>query len=136
MIDMSRKPTPQALRWFGLIVLVFFAVVATVVYFRWRAHGFAYAAIGIGALLSLLFYSVRPLRMPLYLAWMRIFFPLGWLVSHAIVAVIYYLVLTPIGLVLRLVGYDPMRRRFDRRAGSYWVELRRDADLSQYFRQY
>ncbi|HEU4365360.1 MAG TPA: SxtJ family membrane protein, partial [Candidatus Krumholzibacteria bacterium] len=76
------------------------------------------------------------LRMPLYLAWMRVFFPLGWVVSHAILIVIYYAVLTPIGLVLRLVGYDPMRRRFDRGASTYWAEHRSDDDLSQYFRRY
>ena len=37
-------------------------------------------------------------------------------------ALVYYLVLTPIGLVSRLVR-DPLRRRFDARAASYWIRL-------------
>jgi hypothetical protein len=136
MIEMSRKPTTQELRWFGLIMLVFFCAVAAVVYFKLGARVAAFGLIGAGALLALLFYAVGPLRVPMYLAWMRIFFPLGWIVSHAIVAVIYYLIVTPIGLIMRVVGRDPMRRRFDRSAKSYWVATRRDGNLSQYFRQY
>lgn len=136
MLDMTRKPSASALRWFGVIMLVFFSMVGAVLYFRFHAWGAACASFGLGALLALLFYATRPLRMPLYLAWMRVFFPLGWIVSHAILIVIYYVVLTPIGLVLRLVGYDPMRRRFDRDAETYWAEHRGDDGLSQYFRQF
>lgn len=136
MIEMSRKPTPQALRWFGLILLVFFAMVATVVYFKLHERTVAGVLVGIGAALALLFYAVRSLRVPMYLAWNRIFFPIGWLVSHTIVAVIYYALVTPIGFVMRLSGYDPMRRRFDRRAKSYWIAVQRESDLTQYFRQY
>jgi hypothetical protein len=63
-------------------------------------------------------------------------FPVGLVVSHVILAVVYYLMLTPIGLVMRLVGHDPMRRRFDPRAESYWVERKPDEDVSRYFRQF
>ena len=136
MIELTRKPTTQALRWFGVIMLVFFSAFAAMAYFKLHARGFAYGLAGAGALLCVVFYSVRGLRVPMYLAWMRVFFPLGWIVSHAILAVIYYAIVTPIGFVLRLLRYDPMRRRFDRRAQSYWIPSRHDADLSQYFRQY
>ena len=67
-----------------------------------------------------------------YLAW-----PIGFVVSHIILAAVYYLVLTPVGLVMRLVGYDPMKRRFDRDGSSYWIA--RDpsgVDSKRYFRQF
>lgn len=136
MIDMTRKPTPHDLRWFGAIVLVFFSVLAAVARFKLQAPAVAAALLGVGVVLAVLYYWVKPLRVPLYLAWMRIFFPLGWIVSHTIVAVIYYLVVTPIGLLMRLFGRDPMQRRWDRGAATYWAPTRRDATLSQYFRQY
>jgi len=136
MIDMTRKPKPQDLRWFGAIVLVFFSALAAVARFKLHAPAVAAALVGVGAVLAVVYYLIRPLRVPLYLAWMRIFFPLGWIVSHGIVAVIYYLVVTPIGVVMRLIGRDPMRRRFLRDAKTYWTPTRRDASLSQYFRQY
>jgi len=136
MIDMPKRPTPKQLRWFGVIMFVFFSAVAGAVCFKLHARAVAFALVGVGAVFALLFYAVRALRVPMYLAWMRVFFPVGWLVSNAIVAVIYYLIVTPIGLIMRLVGRDPMRRRFDRNAGTYWVALRRNDALSQYFRQY
>ncbi len=136
MLEMTRKPPAQSLRWFGLIVLVFFAAIATVAYVKFGARGLAYGLVGTGTVLCSLFYAVRALRVPMYTAWMRVFFPLGWIVSHTIVAVIYYLLVTPIGLVVRAVGYDPMSRRRGRRADSYWAPLRREKEVSQYFRQY
>lgn len=136
MIEMTRKPEPQALRWFGLIMLVFFTTVAAVVYFKLRSQGVAYGLAGAGLLLCLLFYAVRQLRVPMYAAWMRVFFPLAWIVSNAIVVAIYYLLVTPIGLMTRMFGYDPMARRLDSRATTYWVPLQRDRDISKYFRQY
>jgi hypothetical protein len=67
-----------------------------------------------------------------YLAW-----PIGFVVSHVLLGAVYYLLVTPIGLILRVVGYDPMHRRFDRKAQSYWIE-RDDAqrDPRSYFRQF
>ena len=136
MIDVTGKPTQSTLRWFGLIMLVFFGAFAVMARFKLHAPVASMVLAGCGVTAALLFYAVRPLRVPMYLTWMRVFFPLAWFVSHAIVAVIYYLVLTPIGLIMRLVGYDPMRRRFDRNASTYWARTRRSPALSDYFKQY
>ena len=136
MIDMTRKPKPQDLRWFGAIMLVFFSALSAVARFKLHAPAVAATLVGVGTALAVVYYLIKPLRVPLYLAWMRIFFPLGWIVSHTIVAVIYYLVVTPIGVAMRVVGRDPMRRRFLRDAKTYWTPTRREASLSQYFRQY
>ena len=48
-------------------------------------------------------------------------FPIGWVVSHALMAAIYYLVITPMAVAMRLLGRDPLDRRFDRDATTYWV---------------
>jgi len=72
----------------------------------------------------------------LWAGWMRAAEPMGWVVSHVVLAIVYYGVLTPVGLALRLAGRDPMRRRFDRQAASYWVERRGAADPGRYFRQF
>ncbi len=62
--------------------------------------------------------------------------PIGLVISYVILAATYYLVLTPIGLVLRLFGYDPMHRRFDREAKTYWVPREEDANTDRVFRQF
>ena len=67
-----------------------------------------------------------------YAAW-----PIGFVVSHVILALVYYLVMTPIGLVMRLFGYDPMTRKRDSTGGSLWIERSTsDRGPESYFRQF
>ena len=72
----------------------------------------------------------------LYVAWMRAAAPLGFTFSHLVLAVVYYAVLTPIGLVLRLAGRDPLQRRFDRQATTYWIERQTAPDPTRPFKQF
>jgi hypothetical protein len=72
----------------------------------------------------------------LYVGWMLAAVPIGWTLTHLILGVIYYLVLTPIGLLMRLVGKDPMRRRLERDASSYWIERDEAAGSERYFKQF
>jgi hypothetical protein len=72
----------------------------------------------------------------LYSGWMLAAFPIGWTISHLILGITYYLVLTPIGLLMRLVGRDPMQRSFDRSAQTYWVKHETPTDPSRYFQQF
>jgi hypothetical protein len=46
------------------------------------------------------------------------------------VGMLFFCVLTPLGLILRLAGREPLRLRFDRRVPSYWIE-RASADGRQ-----
>ena len=73
----------------------------------------------------------------LYAVWMAIGKAIGWVVSHVIMTVIYYAVITPFGLIGRLFGYDPLRLRTPRDVQTYWVE-RPQAEFSpeQYETQY
>ncbi|MCI0557030.1 MAG: SxtJ family membrane protein, partial [Nitrososphaera sp.] len=47
---------------------------------------------------------------------------LGWINSRIILGFIFYVMILPIGLIMRLFGRDPMRRRFENRASSYRVQ--------------
>ena len=71
-----------------------------------------------------------------YRTWMLAVFPAGWTFTCLILLVIYYALLTPVGLLIRLGGRDPMRRRKESGATSYWVKHRTVEDLSRYFRQF
>jgi hypothetical protein len=63
-------------------------------------------------------------------------YPIGWVMSHVLLGIIYYGLFTPVGRLMRLFGYDPMERRFDGAAASYWVEREPIRDPSSYFRQF
>ena len=71
-----------------------------------------------------------------YSGWMLASFPIGWTISHLILGITYFLVLTPIGLLMRLLGRDPMQRRIDRAAQTYWIKHQTPTDPSRYFQQF
>ena len=90
----------------------------------------------VGVLAAATVWLSPPLGRRFYVAWMVAAAPIGWTISHVVLAAVYYLVLTPIGLALRLAGRDPLRRRFDASAPSYWIERRRETDPTRPFKQF
>ena len=65
---------------------------------------------------------VRPaLLAPLNRAWFKLGLLLQRVVNPLVMAVIYFAVVTPTGLVMRALGKDPLRLRYDPDAESYWI---------------
>ena len=54
--------------------------------------------------------------------WMGLGRLLFRIVNPVIMVLMYAVCFIPVGLVLRLIGYDPLKRRFDATAASYWIE--------------
>ena len=73
---------------------------------------------------------------PVYLVLTIAAWPVGWAMSFVLLGIIYYLVVTPLGLLLRLFGHDPLTRRFEGTAKSYWVERPVASGFDRYFRQF
>ncbi len=64
----------------------------------------------------------HPVLKPIYVGWMSFAFALGWINTRIILGLVFFLIFTPAGLVIRMLGKDPLRLRFDRQARSYWVK--------------
>jgi protein-S-isoprenylcysteine O-methyltransferase Ste14 len=135
LIAFDRDPSPKTLRVFGMLLAVFFALLGLLLWHRTGGFGAARVGWVAGSLVTALYFALPAVRWPFYMAWMTAVSPIGWLVSHALLVVIFYGVLLPCGLVARLFGYDPMRRRPGRRTGSTWQEIAPTRDPSRYFRQ-
>ncbi|QXD16338.1 DUF4407 domain-containing protein [Rhodocaloribacter litoris] len=75
-----------------------------------------------GAVLALGGWLAPRLFRPLYRAWMGLALVLGFVMTRVVLTLVFYLVVTPIGLLLRLFGRDPLQRRRDPAASSYWIE--------------
>lgn len=136
LIERNHEPTPHELRVFGLLLGPFFGLIGTIV--LWRTGSWTVTIVcWMAALLSAITYHCMPsIKRPMYMAWMAIMYPIGWAVTHLLLALVYYGWVTPIGLLMRLFGYDPMRRRVNRRAGSHWIRRKPIKDVSRYFKQY
>ncbi len=136
MLDINWRPSTRELRQFaGLWLGVFGLFGGWMLYQSGDAgHGrwVLLAAVGLG-LPGLL---VPGIMRPIYVTWMVLAFPIGWTVSHLLLGFIFYGVITPIGLLVRLFGHDPMTRGFDPEAPSYWAEHRTGDDAASYLRQF
>ena len=58
---------------------------------------------------------------PVYKIWMRFGLIMGWINSRIILSIVFYLLFTPAGLVMRLLGNDPMRRKLEPEESSYRI---------------
>jgi hypothetical protein len=134
-MQQERSPSRSELRWFGVVVLAVFAVLGGLAWWRLDAPGAARVLLGAGVSVAALYYLIPPLRVPLWMAWMKLFTPVGWLVSHALLALIYFGLVTPMALVMRLVRRDRLALRRDPQAASFWSEHEPAGDVARYFRQ-
>jgi hypothetical protein len=74
---------------------------------------------------------------PIHKGWMGISFLTGFFMTHLILALMYYLVFTPMALVMRALGKDPLRLKHDGKARSYWIKRpRREFPKESYERMF
>ena len=59
---------------------------------------------------------------PLNRAWLYVGLLLQRVVSPVVLGILFFLTVTPIGLLMRLTGKNPLRLGFDREAQSYWID--------------
>ena len=109
----------SSVRTFGLVFASAFLIIAGWPLFhgdtpRWWAVGVV-AFFGMVALLK------PALLSRLNCLWIKLGVLLGKVVSPIALGVLFYGVLTPIGVVIRLIGKDPLRLKFDPDADSYWI---------------
>ncbi len=120
MMDEIPALDKQGLRKFGLTTGVII-VILFVAFFPWLFESpelpvwpwVLAAALWVPALLF-------PLVLrPVYKGWMKVGLVLGWVNTRIILGILFYLLIFPIGLMLRLAGKDPLARKFDETARSY-----------------
>lgn len=119
---LSRKE----LRRFGLTIAIPLSLLAGLG--AWRGHSLvpgllASAAVALGALG---FLAPRLLG-PVHTGWMRFAEALGWVNTRILLSLVYYGVMTPIGLLMGLLGRDPLDRQLNDRA-SYWKKHESPSD--------
>ena len=137
MIEINWNPTRKDLRIFGIGALVASMIISAVLYFfkgiepRWIS-----ILIAVGFLIfTSSIISIKVTRM-IYLSLSLVTLPIGWVLSFIMLAVFYYLIVTPIGLVFRLTGRDPLNQKFDSKTKSYWKKHKSPDTLDRYFHQF
>ncbi len=135
LIDLNLQPSKKDLTFFAVFGASFCSVVALV--FLLRGHTTApQVLVGIAVALILSRLVSLALTRWIYIAATVAAFPIGWVISHLVMGLFYYGILTPLGLVFRLMGRDPLQRRLDPEAKTYWTPHPGHNDPARYFRQF
>lgn len=116
------RPDRRELRKFSWVVGGILLLLAAWIWYRHPASGTAPVLAWIGGPLIAVGLAAPQVLKPLYYAWMSLAVVLGFVMTRVLLTVFFFLVMTPFGLVMRLMGKDPLNRRFDRRASTYWID--------------
>ncbi|MFH2204850.1 MAG: SxtJ family membrane protein [Elusimicrobiota bacterium] len=133
---MTKAPeaTTRNLRGFGLGAAVILCVFA---FFAWRKGGAALPYLLGAAGLFAVFGALLPAALkPLFKVWMKIAGVLAVINTFVLLGVVYYILLAPYAVLLRLMGRDPLELKFDLRAGTYWQDKTAAGDAKTYERQF
>lgn len=110
----------KELRNFGLIVGGIFCVIGVWPIIR-HGEGLRVWALVAGSLLVLLG-LVAPITLGfLFKVWMKVGHVMGWINTRIILGILYFGLITPMGVIMRLFGWDAMRRALSPDAESYRV---------------
>jgi len=111
----------QGLRKFGLTTgIIFAALFGFVLPFLWRADPHRWPVIAGAILCSLALIAPRSLA-PFYRVWMSLALVLGWLNSRIILGIVFALIVTPMAMVMKLLGKDPMQRQLEHEKNTYRI---------------
>ncbi len=120
---MGSRPTPdrKTLVTFGLLVGGLIAVLFGLLFPWLRGRRFPAWPWAAGAVLAVSALGAPALLAPVYRAWMAVGEVLAWVNTRVLLGAVFYLVVTPLGAVMRTTGRDPLRRGFEPRAGTYRI---------------
>jgi hypothetical protein len=116
----KKDPTRRQLRDFAFIFTAFFLLVGVYPLVRHeQAHRWS---LGIAAGLALLAVGWPDVLRKPHAVWMKVGMALGWLNSRVFLTLAYFLLFSPAAFLMRLIGKDPLNRRFDRALATYRIK--------------
>jgi hypothetical protein len=118
---MTRKSERRQLRDFGLIVGGIFGAIGLFP-LVWRREDPRLWALVLAVVLVVPALVAPRVLVPAHRAWMTLGAGLAWINTRILLGAVFYGLITPMAVVMRLLGYDPMHRAWDRAAESYRVK--------------
>jgi hypothetical protein len=96
-------------------------------FFRHGRQPYAIASISAAFVLLVLSFAAPAIVRPLADGWLFIGKTVGRITTPILLTIVFVTVVTPLGLLLRLFGSDPLRLKRDPKAKSYWIERKHRA---------
>jgi Saxitoxin biosynthesis operon protein SxtJ len=128
-------PDDRMLRQFAFLWIIFFGAIALAQEFHHHRHVLA-MVLGVLAAVVGAFGIVWPRAIkPIFIAWMILVFPIGWIVSHVMLGILFYGMFCPVGLLFRITGRDGLELKPRQEGATYWQPKPHGKDKLQYLRQ-
>jgi hypothetical protein len=136
LIEINRSPGKSELHKFGLIAFVVLGAIAICLRFVFGVSGLvALLAAGAGLCIFIISLVSAGAARIIYLGLTFAGLPIGLATSFILMATFYFLILTPVGLVLKMTGRDVLERKFGRDSPTYWLPRKQIDDPERYFHQ-
>ena len=137
LVEINWNPKSKQLQNFGRIALVATIVISLLLYIL---KGVSIQGVLIIIAFGIITFIVSLISLRLtkmiYLGMVLLTLPIGFTVSFVLLAGFYFFLITPLGLFFRLIGRDPLCRKFDTNAKSYWLKRHPPKGAEQYFHQF
>ena len=122
-------------RKFGITIGLFLVVIAGFLF--WRGKEPFEILLVSGLALCLLGLTIPILLKPVYWIWMILAVILGWIMTRVILRLLFYIVITPIGILSRLSGSRFLDLKWDKSKDSYWnARPTKQRNSEEYERQF
>lgn len=110
------------LRKFGYVMAGFFALVVGLLLPWWWSLKWAYWPWVVAGVFMLLAIAWPAALAEVHKCWMHFGRVLEWINTRIILGVVFFLIFTPLGLMMRMVGKDTLNKRWDSRLATYRID--------------
>ena len=133
LIDLKAQPSRSMQRWFGLSLALFLLLLCYLLQHLGKELSIILFA---GAVVTgLTYYLIPRSQIAIIRGWQYLTFPLAFVLGHVLMGVTFFGVFLPIGIVLRLRGYDPLKLR-KREVESDWQQREPPPKAARYYQQF
>jgi multisubunit Na+/H+ antiporter MnhG subunit len=133
-MDKSKFNIKSEWKKFGIALGILLAIIATILLLKKKSIYIYFYGAGLFFILAAL--TVPIIIKPVFILFLYIAFVLGWVMTRVILSLLFYLVITPIGLIAKLFGKKFLDMKFSREKESYWLETGEDEGVKSYEIQY
>ena len=112
------KSEKSNIRNFGITLGIILLLISGFLF--WKEKESFQIFLTIGIILFLTAIALPSVLKPVYWIWMIFAIILGWFMTRVILSLLFYIIITPIGLTLRLFGKQFLELRWDKSKESYW----------------
>lgn len=128
------KSGKKEIRQFGITMAIVLGLLGGL--FLWKQKSYIYFFVIAG--IFLLFGLILPkLLKPIHKAWMALAVVLGWIMTRVILSILFFLIVTPVGLLAKLFGKKFLETKFEKNISSYWITKNKvKFEKSNYERQF